>query len=93
MTTPYLSAAALMMIAFAVSFVGLRMSSGGRCARRHMKPIFLHAANPGPMTGDGNWTYLIGARQPVLIDAGVGHAVASRRDCRGGAARPVARAS
>lgn len=38
-----------------------------------MKPTFLHAANPGPMTGDGNWTYLIGARQPVLIDAGVGH--------------------
>jgi glyoxylase-like metal-dependent hydrolase (beta-lactamase superfamily II) len=37
-----------------------------------MKPAFLHAANPGPMTGDGNWTYLIGARQPVLVDAGVG---------------------
>jgi glyoxylase-like metal-dependent hydrolase (beta-lactamase superfamily II) len=39
-----------------------------------MKPIFLHAANPGPMTGEGNWTYLIGGRNPVLIDAGVGHA-------------------
>jgi glyoxylase-like metal-dependent hydrolase (beta-lactamase superfamily II) len=39
-----------------------------------MKPIFLHAANPGPMTGDGNWTYLIGGTNPVLIDAGVGHA-------------------
>jgi glyoxylase-like metal-dependent hydrolase (beta-lactamase superfamily II) len=39
-----------------------------------MKPIVLHAANPGPMTGDGNWTYLIGGAQPVLIDAGVGHA-------------------
>jgi glyoxylase-like metal-dependent hydrolase (beta-lactamase superfamily II) len=38
-----------------------------------MKPVRLHAANPGPMTGDGNWTYLIGDRQPVLIDAGVGH--------------------
>ena len=39
-----------------------------------MKPRLLHAANPGPMTGDGNWTYLIGDRHPVLIDAGVGNA-------------------
>ena len=39
-----------------------------------MKPLFLHAANPGPMTGEGNWTYLIGGRQPLLIDAGVGNA-------------------
>ena len=39
-----------------------------------MKPVFIHAANPGPMTGDGNWTYLIGGTQPVLIDAGVGNA-------------------
>lgn len=26
------------------------------------------------MTGDGNWTYVIGGTQPVLIDAGVGKA-------------------
>jgi glyoxylase-like metal-dependent hydrolase (beta-lactamase superfamily II) len=39
-----------------------------------MTPRFLHAANPGPMTGEGNWTYLIGDRHPVLIDAGVGNA-------------------
>ncbi|MEJ7666440.1 MAG: MBL fold metallo-hydrolase [Hymenobacter sp.] len=39
-----------------------------------MNPAFIHAANPGPMTGDGNWTYLIGRSRPVLIDAGVGHA-------------------
>jgi glyoxylase-like metal-dependent hydrolase (beta-lactamase superfamily II) len=39
-----------------------------------MNPKFLHAANPGAMTGDGNWTYLIGDRHPVLIDAGVGNA-------------------
>ena len=39
-----------------------------------MTPIFVHAANPGPMTGAGNWTYLIGGRHPLLIDAGVGNA-------------------
>lgn len=38
-----------------------------------MKPVFLHAANPGAMTGAGNWTYLIDGRSPLLIDAGVGH--------------------
>lgn len=37
-----------------------------------MNPLRLHAANPGPMTGDGNWTYLIGGDDSVLIDAGVG---------------------
>ena len=39
-----------------------------------MNPVSLHASNPGPFTGDGNWTYLIPGPQPVLIDAGVGHA-------------------
>jgi endoribonuclease LACTB2 len=36
-----------------------------------MNPLRLHAANPGPMTGDGNWTYVIAGHEPVLIDAGV----------------------
>ena len=36
-----------------------------------MNPVFIHAANPGPMTGAGNWTYLIGGSRPVLIDANV----------------------
>jgi glyoxylase-like metal-dependent hydrolase (beta-lactamase superfamily II) len=37
-----------------------------------MSPIALHAGNPGPMTGAGNWTWLIPGRVPTLIDAGVG---------------------
>lgn len=39
------------------------------------RPVPLHAANPGPMTGEGNWTYLIGQERPLLIDAGVGNAL------------------
>ena len=37
-----------------------------------MNPTLLHADNPGPFTGDGNWTYLVSGDRPVLIDAGVG---------------------
>ena len=37
-----------------------------------MKTQALHAGNPGPLTGDGNWTYFIDGAEPVLIDAGVG---------------------
>ncbi len=33
----------------------------------------IHAANPGPFTGQGNWTYLIPGPEPVLIDAGTGN--------------------
>ena len=32
------------------------------------------ARNPGPMTGAGNWTYVLPGPTPLLIDAGVGHA-------------------
>jgi glyoxylase-like metal-dependent hydrolase (beta-lactamase superfamily II) len=51
-----------------------------------MTPRALHAANPGPFTGDGNWTYLIDGDVPVLIDAGVGHA--SHLDAIDGAVGP-----
>ncbi|MGE0041040.1 MAG: MBL fold metallo-hydrolase [Vicinamibacterales bacterium] len=37
-----------------------------------MRVIPIHAANPSPMTGAGNWTYLIPGDRPVLIDAGDG---------------------
>ncbi len=39
-----------------------------------MNPLPLHAFNPGPITGDGNWTWLIRGRVPTLIDAGTGDA-------------------
>ncbi len=38
-----------------------------------MNPIALNARNPGPMTGGGNWTWLLNGRVPTLIDAGTGH--------------------
>lgn len=34
----------------------------------------LPAGNPGPMTGAGNWTYLLPGAVPTLVDAGVGMA-------------------
>jgi len=37
-----------------------------------VKPIAIHAFNPGPYTGDGNWTWLIRGRVTTLIDAGTG---------------------
>jgi glyoxylase-like metal-dependent hydrolase (beta-lactamase superfamily II) len=39
-----------------------------------VKPIAVHACNPGPYTGDGNWTWLIRGRVTTLIDAGTGEA-------------------
>lgn len=39
-----------------------------------MHPVALNARNPGPMTGGGNWTWLLTGRIPTLIDAGTGHA-------------------
>jgi glyoxylase-like metal-dependent hydrolase (beta-lactamase superfamily II) len=37
-----------------------------------MIAIPIHAFNPGPITGDGNWTWLIHGRVPTLVDAGTG---------------------
>jgi glyoxylase-like metal-dependent hydrolase (beta-lactamase superfamily II) len=47
-----------------------------------MRPLMLPAMNPGPMTGDGNRTWLIPGPRAVLVDAGVGdprHLEALRR--------------
>jgi len=41
---------------------------------RAMKPILIHAGNPGAMTGPGNNTWLLMGAEPTLIDAGVGGA-------------------
>jgi glyoxylase-like metal-dependent hydrolase (beta-lactamase superfamily II) len=52
----------------------------------------LHAANPGPYTGAGNWTYLVPGEAPVLVDAGVGrpeHLDAIAAVAPGGPARVV----
>jgi glyoxylase-like metal-dependent hydrolase (beta-lactamase superfamily II) len=37
-----------------------------------VNPTPIHAFNAGPVTGDGNWTWLIGGEVPTLIDAGTG---------------------
>lgn len=37
-----------------------------------LNPIAIHAFNPGPITGSGNWTWLIHGRVPTLVDAGTG---------------------
>jgi glyoxylase-like metal-dependent hydrolase (beta-lactamase superfamily II) len=37
-----------------------------------MNAVPIHAHNPGPITGDGNWTWLLPGRVPTLIDAGTG---------------------
>jgi glyoxylase-like metal-dependent hydrolase (beta-lactamase superfamily II) len=36
------------------------------------EPILIHAANPSPLTGRGNNTWLLDGAVPALIDAGVG---------------------
>jgi glyoxylase-like metal-dependent hydrolase (beta-lactamase superfamily II) len=37
-----------------------------------MRPLMIPAMNPGPMTGEGNRTWLIPGPRAVLVDAGVG---------------------
>jgi glyoxylase-like metal-dependent hydrolase (beta-lactamase superfamily II) len=37
-----------------------------------LNSIAIHAFNPGPFTGTGNWTWLIRGRVTTLVDAGTG---------------------
>ena len=37
-----------------------------------LRALPVSAFNPGPMTGHGNWTWLLPGRVPTLIDAGTG---------------------
>jgi glyoxylase-like metal-dependent hydrolase (beta-lactamase superfamily II) len=37
-----------------------------------VNPIAIHAFNPGPMTGAGNWTWLLHGEVTTLVDAGTG---------------------
>jgi glyoxylase-like metal-dependent hydrolase (beta-lactamase superfamily II) len=61
-----------------LGFSGAELRQEIGAARRCDSPeddqviVPLHAANPGPMTGPGNWTYFLPGRHPVLIDAGIG---------------------
>jgi glyoxylase-like metal-dependent hydrolase (beta-lactamase superfamily II) len=57
-----------------------------------LTPIAIHAFNPGPFTGTGNWTWLIRGRVTTLIDAGTGdpqHLEALARALDGDALRQV----
>lgn len=57
-----------------------------------LTPIAIHAFNPGPFTGTGNWTWLVRGRVTTLIDAGTGdpqHLEALARALDGDALRQV----
>ena len=54
-------------------------------------PVRLDAANPGPLTGSGNNTWLVGGAEPLLVDAGVGHATHVDAIAAALAGRPLAR--
>jgi glyoxylase-like metal-dependent hydrolase (beta-lactamase superfamily II) len=55
------------------------------------QPLLLHAGNPGPLTGDGNNTWLLDGPVPTLVDAGVGAPAHLDAIARALAGRPLAR--
>jgi glyoxylase-like metal-dependent hydrolase (beta-lactamase superfamily II) len=54
-------------------------------------PLLVFANNPGPLTADGNNTWLIDGAEPTLIDAGVGAASHVEAVARALGGRPLAR--
>jgi glyoxylase-like metal-dependent hydrolase (beta-lactamase superfamily II) len=54
-------------------------------------PILLHAANPSPLTGRGNNTWLLDGDVPALVDAGVGAAAHVDAVAQALGDRPLAR--
>jgi glyoxylase-like metal-dependent hydrolase (beta-lactamase superfamily II) len=50
----------------------MRREVGTSRSENVLTPVPIHALNPGPLTGAGNWTWLIPGRVPTLIDAGTG---------------------
>src|SRR5262245_15451780 len=41
-------------------------------SRSSSEPRLISAANPGPLTGSGNNTWLLDGAEPTLVDAGIG---------------------
>jgi glyoxylase-like metal-dependent hydrolase (beta-lactamase superfamily II) len=54
-------------------------------------PVPIPANNPGPMTGEGNNTWLIDGAEPMLVDAGVGNPAHLDAIARALGGRPLAR--
>jgi glyoxylase-like metal-dependent hydrolase (beta-lactamase superfamily II) len=54
-------------------------------------PLLISADNPGPLTGDGNNTWLIDGAEPTLVDAGIGAASHVDAVARALGGRPLAR--
>ena len=54
-------------------------------------PLLIHAANPGPYTGEGNNTWFLDGPEPTLIDAGTGEPSHLEAIAEALAGRPLAR--
>src|SRR5262245_20863126 len=64
---------------------------GPKTVENGSDPLLLPANNPGPMTGEGNNTWLIDGDEPTLVDAGVGDPAHLDAIARALGGRPLAR--